>query len=65
MSEALRPHGLQPSRLPCPWNFPGKNIGVGCYALLQGIFPTWGIKPTSPALASEFVTAATPMTPKI
>ena len=24
----------------CPWDFPGKNIGVGCCALLQGIFPT-------------------------
>ena len=30
------------SRLLCPWNFPGKNIGVGCRALLQGIFLTQG-----------------------
>ena len=28
------------TRLLCPWDCPGKNTGVGCYALLQGIFPT-------------------------
>ena len=30
-----RPHGLQPTRLLRPWDFPGKNIGVGCHFLLQ------------------------------
>ena len=34
----LQPHGLQPARLLCPWNSPGKNTGVGCHFLLQGIF---------------------------
>ena len=29
----------------CPWNSPGKNTGVGCYFLLQGIFPTEGSNP--------------------
>ena len=38
----LQPHGLQSTRLLCPWNSPGKNTGVGCCALLQGIFPTQG-----------------------
>ena len=33
----------QPARLLCPWNFPGKNIGVGCHSLLQGIFSTQGL----------------------
>ena len=33
---------LCPARLLCPWNFPGKNIGVGFHFLLQGIFPTQG-----------------------
>ena len=33
----LRPHGLYPARLLCPWNSPGKNTGVGCHSLLQGI----------------------------
>ena len=39
----LRTHGLQPSRLLCPWDFPGKNTGVGCHCLLQGIFLTQGL----------------------
>ena len=30
-------------RLFCPWNFPGKNTGVGCHFLLQWIFPTQGL----------------------
>ena len=30
------PSGLQPARLLCPWDSPGKNTGVGCYLLLQG-----------------------------
>ena len=38
----LQPHGLWPARLLCPWGFPGKNIGVGCLFLLQGIFLTQG-----------------------
>ena len=33
------------SRLLCPWDFPGKNTGVGCHFLLQGIFPTWESNP--------------------
>ena len=36
MSDSLRPHGLQLTRLLCPWNFSGKNIGVGCHVLLRG-----------------------------
>ena len=31
----LRPHRRQPTRLPCPWDSPGKNTGVGCHFLLQ------------------------------
>ena len=30
---------------PLSWDFPGKNTGVGCHALLQGIFPTQGLNP--------------------
>ena len=37
-----RPHGLQPSRLLCPRDFPGKNTGGGCHFLLQGISPIQG-----------------------
>ena len=43
MSDTLQPHGLE-SRLLCPWNFPGKNTGVGCHFLLQGIFLIQGLK---------------------
>ena len=35
-----RPRGLQPASLLCPWDSPGKSTGVGCYALLWGIFQT-------------------------
>ena len=38
MSDSLGPHGLQPTRLLCPWNSPGKNTGVGSHFLLPGIF---------------------------
>ena len=34
MSDSLQPHGLQPTRLLCPWDFPGKSTGVGCHSLL-------------------------------
>ena len=36
------PNELQPARLLCPWDSPGKSTGVGCHALLHGIFPTQG-----------------------
>ena len=32
---SLQPLGLWPARLLCPWNYPGRNIGVGCHFLLQ------------------------------
>ena len=48
VSDSLRPHGLQPTRLLSPWDFPGKSTGVGCHCLLQGIFPTQGSNPGLP-----------------
>ena len=39
MSDSVRPHGLQPTRLLHPWDFPGKSTGVGCHCLLQA--PPW------------------------
>ena len=45
LSTSLRPYGLQPSRLLCPWSFPGKNTRVGCHFLFQGIFQTQGSNP--------------------
>ena len=35
MSDSVRPHRHQPTRLPRPWDSPGKNTGVGCHSLLQ------------------------------
>ena len=35
MSDPQRPHGLQPSRLLHPWDFPDKSTGVGCHCLLR------------------------------
>ena len=46
VSDSLWPHGLY--RLFSPWDFPGKNTGVGCHFLLQGIFLTQGLNPGLP-----------------
>ena len=45
MSNSVWPNGQQPTRLLCPWDSLGKNTGVGCHALLQGIFLTLGSNP--------------------
>ena len=44
VSDSLPPHGLQPTRLLCPWDSPGKNTAVGCHGLLQRIFLIQGSK---------------------
>ena len=38
VSDSSRPHGLQPTRLLRPWDFPGKSTGVGCHCLLQQVY---------------------------
>ena len=43
MSNSLQPHGLWPTRLLRPWDFPSKNTGVGWHFLLQEVFPTQGL----------------------
>ena len=55
LSDSLRPHGLYPTRLLCPWDFPGNSPGVGCHFLLQDLhfllqwtFPTQGWNPGLP-----------------
>ena len=48
VSNSLQPHGLQPASVCgvlCPWDSPGRNTGVGCHFLLQGIFPAQGSSP--------------------
>ena len=47
MSDSVWPYGLQPARLLCPWDSPGKNTGVGCLCSPPGDLPDPGIKFTS------------------
>ena len=51
VSDSVRPHRRQPTRLRRPWDSPGKNNGVGCHFLLQGKLPDPGIEPASFSLA--------------
>ena len=48
MSDSLQPHGLSPTRLLHPWDFPGRNTAVGSPFLLQRIFQTQGSNPGLP-----------------
>ena len=64
MSDSLRPHGLQPSRLQCPWDSLRKNTGVGCQVPIQGNLPNSGIKPRSPALQVDSLLPEPPGKPK-
>ena len=61
MANSSQPYVPQPARLLCPWDSPGKNTGMGCRALLQGIFLTQGSNPglLSPVLAARFFTTST------
>ena len=43
MYDFLQPHGLEPIRPLCLWNFPGKYTGVGCHFHLRGIILTQGL----------------------
>ena len=66
ISDSLETHGLEPTRLLCPRDFPGKNTGVGCHFLLQGSRPNPRIEPespASPALTGSFFTTELPGKP--
>ena len=45
VSDSVRPHRRQPTRLRCPWAYPGKNTGVGCHFLLLSLEQIWIILP--------------------
>ena len=51
---------MEPTRLLCSWDSPGKNTGVGCHSLLQGNLPDPGIKPRSPALQTDSLLSEPP-----
>ena len=63
MSDSLRSHGLQPTRLLCQWDSPGKNTGVGSHSFLQRIFPDPGIEARSLALQLESLLSDPPGKP--
>ena len=50
VSNSLRPHGLQPTRLLCPWDFPGKSTGVGCHCLLPAVIQFSSVAKSCPTL---------------
>ena len=61
VSDSLQPHGLEPTRLLCPWDSPGKNTGVGGHALLPaGGLPNPGMEPGSPALQADSLPSEPP-----
>ena len=67
LSDSLWLYGLFPTKLPFPWDSPGKNTGVGCQALLQGVFLTQGSKshlPSSPALQADSLPTEQPGKPQ-
>ena len=59
----LQPHGLQSTRLLCPWNSLGKNTEVGCQSLLQGTFQTQGSKLALPHLQADSLPSEPPGKP--
>ena len=54
MSDSWQPHGLQPTRLLRPWDFPGKSTGVGCHSLLLRPHPPHFLTCTTDAQAFSF-----------
>ena len=65
VSDSLQPHGLQPTRLLCPWDSPGKKTGVGAISFSSG-FSKPGTEPAllvSPAPAGRFFTSEPPGKP--
>ena len=64
MSNSLQPHGLWPTWLPCQWNSPGKNTGVGSQLFPSpGDLPNPGTEPRSPALQVNFLPSGPPQKP--
>ena len=53
----LCPTLCDPMGLYCPWNYPGQNIGVGSFSLLQEDLPSLGIEPRSPSLQADSLPA--------
>ena len=63
MSKSLQPHGLQPTRLLCPWVFPREKYWSGLPRSPTGDLPNPGIKPRSPALQADSLPESLPRIP--
>ena len=63
MSDAFRPHGLQPTRLLCPWLFSRQEYWSGVPCLPLGDLPNPGFEPRSPALQADSVLSEPPGKP--
>ena len=63
-SDSLRPHGLLPTRLLCPWGFSWQEYWSGLPCPLPGDLPNPGIKSRSPALQVDSLPSETPGKPK-
>ena len=63
VSDPQRPHGLQPTRLLRPWDFPGRSTGVGCHCLLQVchrfLLISWLQSPSAVILESKKIKSVT------
>ena len=65
LSDSLQPHRLWPTRLLCPWDFPGKNTRVGCHPLPQGDLLDPGIEPGSLLLQADSLLSEPPGKPQM
>ena len=63
VSDSLRPHGLSPARLFCPWDFSSKNTGVGLPFPPPGDLSNPGIEARSPALQADSLLSEPPGKP--
>ena len=65
VSDSVWPHRQQPTRLPCSWESPGKNTGVGRHALLQRNLPNQGSEPGLPQSQVDSLPSELPGSPKL
>ena len=63
VSDSLWAHVPQPSRLPCPWDSPSRNTGMGSHSLLRRICPTQGSNPGLPILQADSLPSEPPGKP--
>ena len=60
MSNSLQPHGLKPTRLLHPWDFPGRNTGVGCHFLLYFLEMFWNFSASRDMFCCQWLNSGSP-----